>query len=293
MIITKLEGGLGNQMFQYAIASIFAKKFGTEILIDSSFFNEVDKKEGFTPRNFELKIFKNNYVQASHMQISSFNKPSVITKFKKKIGLNYRKIYKEATLSFDNNLLNSKTPIYLNGYFQSYKYFLSYEHLIKKVFSFPVELLGFENQELLLSIQKSNSVSVHIRRGDYVNDKITQSFHGNCNLEYYKAAIELIASKANDIKLFFFSDDCEWVKSQFKHLHYSKIFVDHNNGENSWKDMCLMSNCNNNIIANSSFSWWAAWLNGNKKKIIVTPKKWYVSDDYNSNDLIPIEWIRL
>lgn len=293
MIVTKLEGGIGNQMFQYAIASIIAKKNNATILIDNTFTYQVEKREGYTPRKFELFIFKNSYTEASKSDLNSFNQLSKINRVKRKLGLNYPKIYKETSFGFDENLWTIPLPVYLKGYFQSYKYLKGFESFIVNVFTFPVDELDLVNKKLLLDIKTNNSISIHIRRGDYVNDKKTQNYHGNCSLEYYRNAISLIASKVKDIKLFFFSDDSEWVKEQFQNIAYPKIFVENNSNENSWKDMLLMSFCNHNVIANSSFSWWAAWLNKNVDKIVIAPKKWFVDSNKNTNDLIPTTWTRL
>ena len=164
---------------------------------------------------------------------------------------------------FNRMLWQLKLQFILKGYFQSYKYFVGFEDHIKKIFSFPIDKLDNVNKKILLTIKSSTTISVHIRRGDYINDKVTQQFHGNCGLEYYLESISLLASKNKDFILIFFSDDNDWVKEQFKGLAYSKIFINHNKNENSWKDMFLMSSCTHNIIANSSFSWWAAWLNEN------------------------------
>jgi len=293
MIITKLEGGLGNQMFQYAIASILVKKKNAAILIDTNFFNETEKNQDFTPRNFELSIFNNSYIQASELEIGYFQQLSFIDKIKKKCGFNYPKIYSEASFSFDEKVLSTNLPVYLKGYFQSYKYFIGYENVIKNVFAFPIDKLDSINEKLWLTINQTNSISIHIRRGDYVNDKNTQGYHSNCSLDYYKDAIALLASKVNDVSLYFFSDDTDWVKEQFEKISYPKVFVTNNTGENSWKDMCLMSSCHYNIIANSSFSWWAAWLNERSNKMVIAPKKWFVDTEISTNDLIPSEWICL
>ena len=143
-----------------------------------------------------------------------------------------------------------------------------------------------------MKFKNQNTIAVHIRRGDYVTDKLTQQFHGNCSLEYYHRAIIELQTNNKDFILVFFSDDSDWVKEQFGDLSYSKIFVDHNKNEDSWKDMFLMSSCQHNIIANSSFSWWAAWLNNNPEKVVVAPKEWFATNK-KTNDLIPSEWIRL
>jgi hypothetical protein len=293
MIIIKLQGGLGNQMFQYAFASILAKKNKTNVVIDVSFFERVEKTPGFTPRNFELILFNNMYTIASKKDFNFFYQLSKIHKVKRKLGLNYPKIYNEPTLAFQSDALLIKSPVYLKGYFQSCKYLVSYENLIRELFSFPIDTLDPINKELLIKIKSVNTISIHIRRGDYVSDKITAEYHGSCNLDYYLEAIKLVASKSKDFTLVFFSDDSDWVKEQFNGLSYSKIVVDHNKGEDNWKDMLLMSYCNHNIIANSSFSWWAAWLNDNPKKKVIAPKNWFKTKGLNTQIILPEEWIKL
>lgn len=293
MIVIQLQGGLGNQMFQYAMAHVLADKNKVPIKIDKRFFDFKKNSRGCTPRNFELGIFYNSFLQASESDLIPLTNLSNINKIKKRIGLNYPKIYEEPSFDFQSKAFSIKSPVYIKGYFQSYKYFIGYEDLIQNFFSFPINRLDNNNLELLSDIKLGNSISIHVRRGDYVQDKKTQQFHGNCSLQYYFDAISLLVSKNKDVKLIFFSDDSDWVKEQFENLPYSKIFIDHNKNENSWKDMFLMSCCAHNIIANSSFSWWAAWLNENPHKTVIAPKNWFAETEKNTNDLIPTEWIRL
>lgn len=293
MLTLKLQGGLGNQMFQYAFASILAKKNNTTILLDNRFFNRVEKTLGFTPRIFELDHFNNLYTIASDKEINSFYHLSKIHKIKRKLGLNYPKIYNEPSFDFQTAAMSVKSPVYLIGYFQSYKYFIGHEDFVRQLFSFPVDTLDEGNNELLVKIKSSNTIAIHVRRGDYVSDKSTAEYHGSCSLDYYLEAIKLVASKNNNCTLVFFSDDSDWVKEQFTDLPYLKIIVDHNKGEDSWKDMLLMSSCTHNIIANSSFSWWAAWLNENPEKTVVAPKEWFKTKDLDTKTLLQKEWIRL
>ncbi|WP_281336370.1 alpha-1,2-fucosyltransferase [Flavobacterium eburneipallidum] len=292
MILIQLQGGLGNQMFQYAFAKILAESNKDLVVVENSFFDEKEKREGFTPRKFELGIFNNHYLEATNLDIQFFNHLSLVNRIKRKLGLNYPKRYNEPSFGFQAHALTIKSPVYLKGYFQSYKYFLGYEDLIRTFFSFPTNKLDSRNKELLSTFKNQNTIAIHIRRGDYVTDKLTQQFHGNCSLEYYYGAITELQTKNKDFTLVFFSDDSDWVKEQFGDLPYSKIFVDHNKNEDSWKDMFLMSSCQHNIIANSSFSWWAAWLNTNPEKVVVAPKEWFATNK-KTNDLIPSEWIRL
>jgi hypothetical protein len=293
MLIVKLQGGLGNQMFQYAFASILAKKNNTIVSIDKSFLELEEKKIGFTPRKFELAIFNNYYAMASASDVNFFHHLSKRNGIKRKLGLHYPKIYRETSFEFQENKLLIKQPVYLDGYFQSYKYFVGYEDFIKTIFAFPFDKLDQINKELLITIKSTNAISIHIRRGDYVSDKITAEYHGICSIEYYLEAISLLASINKDFTIVFFSDDSAWVKEQFEDLSYSKIFVDHNKDDNSWKDMLLMSSCAHNIIANSSFSWWAAWLNENPEKTVIAPKEWFKTKDLDTITLLPEEWIRL
>ncbi|SHM95050.1 alpha-1,2-fucosyltransferase [Flavobacterium xinjiangense] len=291
MIIIQLQGGLGNQMFQFAFASVLAKNNKALVLIDKKLFKLNGTRDVCTPRNFELAIFNNAYNEASSPNIISFHHLTNLNKLKRKCSLNYPKIYIEPYFGFYKKALDLRSPVYINGYFQSYKYFIGNEKFIKKIFSFPIEELDLQNKNILSIIEKSNTISVHIRRGDYVNDKITQQFHGNCALGYYLDAISLLASQYKTFTLLFFSDDSDWVKEQFEYLPYPKLFIDHNKNENSWKDMCLMSFCSHNIIANSTFSWWAAWLNDNPTKVVIAPKLWFANVEKKANDLIPPEWI--
>jgi hypothetical protein len=293
MIIIQLQGGLGNQMFQYAFARLLAKNNNCTLKLDKSLFDTSLNGVGFTIRSFELGIFKNTYLQASTSEIKSLKQSCFYYKILKILGWYKSKIYLETSLDYHPEAILMKPPMYIKGYFQSYKYFENHISFIEEIFAFPIAALDDINKALYSKLQSENTISVHIRRGDYVSNKKTQQFHGNCSLEYYLNAIALLAAKFKVFTLVFFSDDTQWVKEQFQNLPYSKIFVDYNTNGNSWIDMLLMSSCCYNIIANSSFSWWAAYLNNNPDKIVIAPKKWYADSERNTNDLIPPQWIRL
>ncbi|MBB4803658.1 hypothetical protein HNP37_003733 [Flavobacterium nitrogenifigens] len=291
MILIKLQGGLGNQMFQYAFGSIMAKQNKTKIVIEDSAYRITDKRKGFTPRNFELSIFENHYEFVKESDISLFNNLSLLNRIKRKLKLNFPKKKEEETFEYSSELLALKAPVFFTGYFQSYKYFAGFEEYVKTLFSFSIDKLSQENKNLIHIFKQQNTIAVHIRRGDYVTDTITNQFHGLCDIQYYEQAILLIASKIQKPTLVFFSDDPEWVKQNFENLNFPKIYINHNKEENSWQDMFLMSICSHNIIANSSFSWWAAWLNDNKNKIVIAPKKWFKAKEIDIKSMIPEEWI--
>lgn len=294
-VIIKLIGGLGNQMFQFAIAKILAEKNNAEILVETDFFNELSENRKKFPRHYSLGIFNKAIKVATEKEIAGFTKLAVPDTFKKKLGFNYPEIFYESSFCFDSKVLKLNSPVYLNGYFQSYKYFTGKENLIRRIFKFPNDDLDTENIKIKRKILGKTSVSVHIRRGDYVQNKKTADFHGNCSKEYYHKAIEYLSTKLTDFNLIFFSDDIPWVQKEFNNLRYQKTYVSGNFAQNSWKDMFLMSLCDHNIIANSSFSWWGAWLNNNPEKIIIAPKRWFADteQDKKSLDLIPSVWCRI
>ena len=293
MILIKLQGGLGNQMFQYAFGSVIAKKNKTKLVIEDSIYNVVEKKEGYTPRNFELSIFNNEYVFAKKKDVSLFANLSFIHKIKRKLKLNYPKKFNEKEFEYSEKANSLREPVFAVGYFQSFKYFKGFEDYIKNLFVFSEDKLSKENTDLIPILKREDTIAVHIRRGDYISDIVTNQFHGSCNFEYYIEAISIVNSKVENPTFVFFSDDSKWVKENFENLTCDKIFIDHNKGLNSWADMYLMSICSHNIIANSSFSWWAAWLNPNPQKIVIAPKRWFQAKEIDINALIPKEWIMI
>lgn len=285
-LIVKLNGGLGNQMFQWAFARMIEKKTGIKTLLDLSFF---EKKYA---RPYELGLFTLNakFVEDFWTKL----KLNIIWKFRKKLngkkflGL---KLYSEPHFEFDEKLLNVGPKTYIEGFFQSEKYFSDIEKELRADFQFKPEI-DQENQKLLDKINSTNSISLHIRRGDYVQKKRYQNVYATCSLDYYKRGVEYIAERFENPTLFVFSDDIEWVKENLK-LPYESVYVSNNFGAKSFEDMRLMSNCKHNVIANSSFSWWGAWLNANKEKLVIAPCKWFNDDKIIQTDVIPENWIRL
>jgi Glycosyl transferase family 11 len=178
----------------------------------------------------------------------------------------------------------------LDGYWQSEKYFIDCSKLIRKDFTFKNELDSY-NLKLKSKIDKTNSVSIHIRRGDYVNNLNTNATHGLCSIDYYIKAVNYITERIESPYFFVFSDDIEWAKKNIM-LNFPCQFISHNIGSKSYLDMQLMSLCKHNVIANSSFSWWGAWLNSNDNKIVIAPRKWFAVNT-DICDLIPSNWISL
>ncbi len=297
MVIVTLQGGLGNQMFQYATAKALALKNNCALLLDLSFLEQTATqiKDGFTIRQYELDIF-NHIAQNffADVQRKQFTVSSQKTQWLKRLGLSYPKIYHEPSFEFNENLFKQKPPVLLEGYWQSEQYFIKEAASIKKDFSFPARGATYENNALLSSISAGCSVGVHVRRADYLHPAIAAQ-HGTCSEEYYIAAIQYIQSSFPLAIFYFFSDDPAWVKNVFTDHLPNSVLVKNNTGANSWKDMYLMSKCRHHIIANSSFSWWGAWLNDQPEKMVIAPKRWFADSKRNDTtcDLIPANWIRL
>lgn len=276
--IVSIEGGLGNQMFQYSFYlslkySLFPKDFNKIFIAPYNFHNgyELDKV---------FRINKNIILNLSVGFIKKYFKILVLKKHEKSVAT-YERIRIE----------NKKPVIYFSGYWQSEKYFSKIEDIVKSTFKFDYNKVDDNNKSLIKELEYKNSVSVHIRRGDYENDPGAKFvLGGNCSLDYYKECISYINKKINEPYFYFFSDDTEWTKENFSFVSKA-CFIDWNKEENSWQDMLLMSQCKHNIIANSSFSWWGAWLNSNPGKIVIAPLKWF--NIYPALDIIPESWIRI
>jgi hypothetical protein len=200
-------------------------------------------------------------------------------------------ILKENGFSFDPSMLEAKGNIYLEGYWQSEKYFVAIRDILLREFAFKYEQ-DAKSRDITKQIQKTESVSLHIRRGDYVHDPLTNQVHGLCSLEYYQKAVSYITQKIPNCHFYIFSDDHSWVSENFK-LDYPFTLVDHNDASRNYEDLRLMSLCRHNIIANSSFSWWGAWLNTNHEKIVCAPKKWFNEPTLDTKDLIPESWVKI
>ena len=187
-------------------------------------------------------------------------------------------------------ILNVGTNCYLCGYWQSERYFQPFSDVIRKEFAFRSPVVG-RNQDLAQQIAGCQAISLHIRRGDYVSDRKTSQLMEVCSDFYYRAAIRFIADRVEQPVFFIFSDDLVWAKQNL-HLAAPHVFVEHNSGSESYRDMQLMSLCRHHIIANSSFSWWGAWLNPSTNKIVIAPKKWFAGPT-DTSDLIPSGWCEL
>lgn len=283
MIIIEISGGLGNQMFQYALGQKFIS-MGKEVKYDLSFYNERVQ----TLREFELDIFHIDCPVATSNELFYFGKGfSLASRFKQRIGWDKRNIYEEdLDLGYQPQIFGLDN-IYLTGYWQSEKYFENIRQRILELYTFSGKL-GYENKRFLDKIENSNSVSLHVRRGDYLNEENVKIYGGICTINYYKNAIKYISDRFEKPVFFVFTNDLEWVKNELDIPN--KVIVDCNSGSLSYWDMYLMSKCKANIVANSSFSWWGAWLNQHSNRVVVSPRRWF--NNHEQTSTLCDDWVR-
>lgn len=282
MFIVKLKGGLGNQLFQYSFGRLMSVKRDEIFKLDKDVLGSL----GDTQREYSLDNFNISASIASPEEVARAKYPyGLLSKICRFISFKFLRIFH---IGYEKNILKSKAK-YFDGFFQSYRYL----DPIRSELLREISIKGGIRRELGVLIDdmaSSNSVSIHVRRGDYVENKKTKKDHFVCNDDYYKKAISLITNKVEKPRFFIFSDDINWVKENFS---LSNVIFVSDQGLSDYEELILMSHCKHNIIANSSFSFWAAWLNNNGNKIIIAPKIWNRRYDKHYKDLAPLEWIRI
>lgn len=305
MIVVRLMGGMGNQMFQYAAARILADKHKTSLLVDTSLCadSESVNASGISLRPYELDVFA---IPGQKLEDCYFRRTLWSKKERRvyraaawlfytfcryfsnswKMGISERK-----DVTYDPSLMRLPSNVILKGYFPSYKYFKNSEDVIRRDYTFQVEP-DEKNTELITEMSASHSVSLHVRRGDYLSNEKTRDKFGVCSLFYYENAIKSIVKTVTDPRFFIFTNDPGYVKKNLK-IDYPVVYVTHNSGKKSYEDMRLMSHCKHNIIANSSFSWWGAWLNRNPNKMIICPEPAFDKMILSDDDFYPPSWVRI
>ncbi|MDR3061731.1 MAG: alpha-1,2-fucosyltransferase [Dysgonamonadaceae bacterium] len=290
-------GGLGNQMFQYAAARTLAERLNADINIDTSLLYVHTKNT--TPREYELNLFalSGNREKINSSRLRGFLLLKIYPKIKNSFpGKGIARIFhlfedKEA-FNFNPEFSSLKKNSCLFGHFQSEKYFSSCENLIREAFRFRKPFTG-KNLEIAEKIKSCNAVSIHVRRGDYISNQNAAGTYAPVSTGYYEKAIKKICNRVGNPVFFIFSDEPEKAKKEINLPQ--AVSIDWNTGPDNYADMQLMSLCRHNIIANSSFSWWGAWLNENEEKIVIAPSTWLRNKETNRliKDLIPEKWIRL
>lgn len=295
MILVKLNGGLGNQLFQYAAGRSLAIRHGVELVIDTSAFKDLNGNGEDIFRPFGLQHFSPVARIANAADLTPFQRSKWSKAFDLlciSLGITRKGMYfREPYFHYFKNWKKLPDGVYLDGYWQSEKYFETIRSFLLKELSMP-NSLSVATVDTAQNIRSSNSVSIHVRRGDYLSIPKNKELYAVCGIEYYNQAIQQVKSFVNDPVFFVFSDDPNWCRENLK-LQDLVVVVDHNVGDNSYQDLYLMSLCKHNIIANSSFSWWGAWLNDHPEKKVFAPKVWFNHATKDTNDLIPSTWIKL
>jgi hypothetical protein len=280
MLIFRLQGGLGNQMFQYAFGRYLSVKNNKDLFLDTSFYESSNSY-----RELGLNYFNVKYQNFNNKKNIKVFQNALINKFFNYLTFNFS-IYSESKVSIYQKRLSRKKKGYFDGYWQSYKYFSSIRDVLINDFS----LVNFSNDILELNSKISNciSVGVHIRKSDYLTSA-NSKIYAVCSKDYYIKSILYILKFYPEAVFFIFTDDKNWVieNIDFSGINYEYISM------KPHEDLYLMSKCKHNIISNSTFSWWSAWLNNYTDKIVVSPKNWFVPESNITHDIIPNEWIRI
>ena len=285
MIIIKLSGGLGNQMFQYALGLALERKLNIQVKYDFSFFKN---RKNIHNNILIHEIFKIDIKVAKNKELYSF------------LGINIFRVFRKISKIFNLNnskyifeddkknpmILNEKlNNCYLDGYWQNWKYFIDYKKEINNIFSFK-PVISKKFNEIKKKILNKKSAIIHFRRGDY-KDKKNKGIFYQLGKAYYQEAIQVMRKKNKDLIFYVFSDEIDLAKDFFT-FEKNLVFININKGKDSYRDMYLMSLSKNIIISNSTFSWWAAWL-GESKNIIIAPKLWFKQEKKAYHYYLP-EW---
>lgn len=280
------QGGLGNQLFQYAAARRLALNHDCAAVLDPYWFGS--PLPGETPRPLELTRY------AVVMRVASEVEQRRWKWMRGRLARHVRPLHplhlvREQGFGVQKTALTAPRNIYLMGFWQSEAYFSDIRsHLIRELT--PIAPPAPADQAVIELIGKGTAVSVHIRRGDYVTLQSASAFHGLCSLDYYRAAIQHMAERVENPVLFVFSDDPAWTRANLS-SPFPTHYVNHNRSVDAFQDLRLMSLCRHHIIANSSFSWWGAWL-AEQQGVVVAPARWYAADR-PTPDLLPPHWARI
>lgn len=284
-IYVRLIGGLGNQLFQYASARAASLRQGVPLVLDARHYKAGDQfAYGLDHFAIEARIGSEDELPPAR------NRP--IPYFLWRTLKLKPRFLREASLGFNEAIHNAAPGVYLHGYLQTERYFADAAPQIRRELSI-VTPPSEENRRWLDHIAAVPSVSLHVRRGDYVSDSKAGRSHGTCTLDYYSNAVRLVAAEMAEEPVFFvFSDDPDWARENIR-LGFETHVAGHNDFTRNYEDLRLMSACRHHIIANSSFSWWGAWLDPSPDKIVVAPERWFADPALSNPDIVPAGWPRV
>ena len=283
MIITEINGGLGNQLFQYAAGLSLAEKHQTQLKIN------VDFKQADTSRTLGLSHFNIFLESATPEEIKHYSPTSIL--FKKILSylpLALQKFYKERQFSYQPDFEKLGPNVYLKGYWQSERYFSTIATQVKDIFTLQPHFYG-NILPLIEEIKQTESVSIHVRKGDYLLHPYSD-YYATLESAYYNNALAALQDNLPQLKLYVFTDDPKWVKENLA-LPIPYTLISGVQTRSMYEDFQAMLSCKYHIIANSSFSWWTAWLSSRVGKKVIAPKQWFKNGPTDTQDLVPKSWL--
>lgn len=292
MIQIRLKGGMGNQMFQYAFAMGQAARLNTSLKVDCAALLDRARGKDFVYRDYDLVLYKleaDFVIPPAKLRSMYKLKSAKLSRMVKRYAQKGLALEKEKLFHVDEALINNPVDgVVYDGWWQSEKYFENVEAQVREAFSFREEIMP-ESQELLSKIKNTNAVCLNVRRTDFLTTPTLNA----TNLEYFQSAAKMMGEMVESPHFFIFSDDTAWCKENLK-LGYPMQVVEHDmKGFKFGNYLQLMKACKHFVIPNSSFAWWAVWLNENPDKKVIAPKNWFNEGDYDTSDLVPETWLRL
>ena len=292
-------GGLGNQMFQYAVGLQLATLHKTILKLDLTFLLDRTPRENFTYRNFDLEVFNLRTEIATLAEVRRFRRlaePASRT-FLERVADKFtkRKYYLETHPAFEPRVLDLPDETYLEGYFQDERYFNDIKADVRKRFTLQPDetTLPSETRKIADEIRASQSVCLHVRRGDYVAYPANVRIFGICGTDYYERGTTELRQRTGAGRVFVFTDDVDWCRNNFKKSDGYTVVENAHAGSHASIHFWLMTLCRNFLIGNSSFAWWAAWLSGGKEKIVCRPDPWFVDPKYSEAVVCPDSWVKI
>jgi len=291
-VIVRLFGGLGNQLFQYAAGRAASIPSGRELVLDPWHLATLNE------RSYALAPFRVAARLANPRDIPRCLRPEdgrrpsrLVRSLRRRLGSPGITVCRESASCQSPELLPAPGTMYLVGYWQSEKYFVDQEDIIRGDLRLRKPLTE-RNAAAAEELGRLQSVALHVRRGDYVRNPEANRYHGVCGIDYYERAIAFLEDTYSDLRYFVFTDDPEWVHAEM-HLPIPFTVCDWNGTHEAHLDLNLMSACRFHVIANSTFSWWGAWLGSRPGKDVIAPHRWFAGADparHPTDDLIPSSW---
>lgn len=293
-LVVRLTGGLGNQMFQYACGRAIADRYAMDLRLDASQFGR-DRL-----RPYSLGALCITAAKATRREMACFYAPWPARVLRRAFGYTSRhpgmqpsgQIIAEQGLGFQAVDVDPTRPVLLTGYWQSEKYFAHLRDALLIELA-PRQPAAGRNAELLARIHEEESICVHVRRGDYVSHAKTSAAHGTCDARYYETALERLLQAGRRPSVFVFSDDPTWTRRHIVPPGVPCTYVDHNGPGQPWEDLRLMAAGRRFVIANSTFSWWGAWLSNRKDKTVIAPAVWFRDASRDGDGIVPDGWMRM